>query len=57
MLPTIFGALSRHMIGGAGAAIAATGYLDETTANQAIGAAMFLGSVGWSLFQKFRGAR
>lgn len=52
MNPVIFQSLLRHVLGFAGGALVAKGYVDEASIEPIIGGVMTLGSFAWSLFDK-----
>lgn len=44
--------LARTLLGFAAGAVASKGYMDEATAQQAVGALMVLGTAAWSVTSK-----
>lgn len=47
-------ALARHILTAAGGVLVSKGYTDADTVNTAVGAAVTLGSIGWSFAEKKR---
>lgn len=51
---TIILGILRHVLTGAGTALAAKGVLDASMVEQAVGAIVTLASVGWFVFSRVR---
>ena len=52
MTVDMFAGLARHLLTFVGGAAVAKGWVDETSANALVGAAMTIVGAGWSLWQK-----